>query len=174
LDEVLSEYGKIDGVIHAAGIIEDRRFKDKEADSFERVYNTKVSPLSTIVDKLLPGLKLLALFSSSSSTFGNVGQCDYAAGNSVLDGTAQYLKARYPDLRVVSFNWGPWSGAGMVSGLLEQEFRRNGISLITLENGCRFFIDEISYGADASVLAMATSEDAAAQMIDAHFGGVKQ
>ena len=169
-DEIKREYGKIDGLIHAAGVLEDKRFRDKELDSFRRVYDTKVAPLSTVVQKLLPDLKLLVLFSSVSSSFGNAGQCDYAAGNSVLDSTARVLKQQVPALRVVSFNWGPWKGAGMVGDALEREFQKRGVSLIELESGGKFFVDELIYGDEPSVLAMAVEKSAVTDLIDRHFG----
>ncbi|MDR0308503.1 MAG: SDR family NAD(P)-dependent oxidoreductase, partial [Coriobacteriales bacterium] len=115
LTDIKANYGRIDAVIHAAGILEDKLFRDKDPDSFMRVYDTKVLPLATVIEELLPDLKLLVLFSSMASAFGNVGQCDYAAGNSVFDSTARLLKQRYPELKAVAFDWGPWRGAGMVN-----------------------------------------------------------
>ncbi|MCL1879143.1 MAG: SDR family NAD(P)-dependent oxidoreductase [Actinomycetia bacterium] len=162
-------YGRIDGVIHAAGILEDKLFGNKEADSFLRVYNTKNVPLATIIDKLIGDLKLLVMFSSMSSAFGNAGQCDYAAGNSVMDGAARILKRKYPELRVVAFDWGPWGGAGMVDKGLENEFNKRGISLINLELGADFFANELTCGNEATVLAMAIEPQAITDLIDATF-----
>ena len=36
------KYGKIDGVLHGAGVIEDKLIKDKTPESFDRVFGTKV------------------------------------------------------------------------------------------------------------------------------------
>jgi acyl transferase domain-containing protein/NAD(P)H-dependent flavin oxidoreductase YrpB (nitropropane dioxygenase family)/NADP-dependent 3-hydroxy acid dehydrogenase YdfG len=155
VDEIRESCGPIDGVIHAAGILEDKLFRNKELDSFERVYGTKVDPLQVIVKKLLPDLKLLVMFSSVSSTFGNAGQCDYAAGNSVMDSVAHVLARHRPELRVVAFNWGPWKGAGMVNEGLEQEFRKRGVAFLQLDEGSAFFVDEVTHGSEHGVVALA-------------------
>jgi hypothetical protein len=99
------------------------------------------------------------MFSSMAASFGNAGQSDYAAGNSVLDLAAWILKRQYPDLHVTAFNWGPWKGAGMVSENLEREFKKTGISFIELDVGGQFFIHELMYGEEASVLAIVFSDE---------------
>ena len=165
LSEIKKTHGSIDGLVHAAGILEDKLFRDKEADSFARVYETKVSPLQTIIANLLPDLKLLILFSSMSSAFGNAGQCDYSAGNCVLDHTAMMLNLQCPDLQVMAFDWGPWSGAGMVNAGLEQEFRKRGIWFVELEKGADFLMNELAHGNEASVLAIAGDAQLTANFI---------
>ena len=160
LTKIKEGYGRIDGVIHAAGILEDKLFRDKDAESFERVYNTKTMPLKTILNRLFPELKLLVLFSSMAASFGNAGQCDYAAGNSALDRTARILKCQKPSLNVIAFDWGPWKGAGMVNEGLENEFNKKGISFIELDKGGEFFMNELKYGNETTVLAIASDERA--------------
>jgi acyl transferase domain-containing protein/NAD(P)H-dependent flavin oxidoreductase YrpB (nitropropane dioxygenase family)/NAD(P)-dependent dehydrogenase (short-subunit alcohol dehydrogenase family) len=174
LTKIKSDYGKIDGLIHAAGILEDKYFRDKEADSFARVYNTKVMPLQMALDNLLPDLKLLVLFSSISSAFGNAGQCDYAAGNSVLDNTVRVLKRQRPDLKATAFNWGPWRGAGMVNPGIENEFRKRGISFIDINEGSELFMHELNYGDEASILAIAIEEKAVTDLLEKHYGDYLQ
>ncbi|MDH6306519.1 acyl transferase domain-containing protein/NAD(P)H-dependent flavin oxidoreductase YrpB (nitropropane dioxygenase family)/NAD(P)-dependent dehydrogenase (short-subunit alcohol dehydrogenase family)/acyl carrier protein [Parabacteroides sp. PF5-5] len=154
INALKKEYGKIDGVIHAAGILDDKLFADKTWESFENVYQTKVNPLEVIVNALLPNLKFLVMFSSVSSAFGNRGQCDYAAGNSVFDLLSIILLEKKIPTRVLSFNWGPWKGAGMVSDLLENEFRKRGVGMIPLKEGGEFFVKELKYGKEPAVLAM--------------------
>lgn len=151
------KFGKVEGLIHAAGVLEDKLFRDKELESFRRVYATKANPLAVILEEL-PELKFLALFSSMSAAFGNAGQCDYAAGNSALDTTARILRQRRPELRTIAFDWGPWKGAGMVNAGLENEFRKKGISFLHLDKGGAFFVDELTLGSDANVLAIAGDE----------------
>ncbi|MDR3239917.1 MAG: SDR family NAD(P)-dependent oxidoreductase [Clostridiales bacterium] len=158
LAEIKNEYGRIDGVIHAAGILEDKLFRDKEPESFARVYQTKTLPLKTALQQLYPELKLLVMFSSMSAAFGNAGQCDYAAGNSALDIAARILKRQNPALKVTTFGWGPWKGAGMVDSGLEIEFRKKGISFIELGNGSEFFVNELQYADETTVLAIAGDE----------------
>lgn len=154
IKDVRKEYGKIDGVIHAAAILDDKLFNQKTWKSFEQVYLTKVTPLHIIFDELLPDLKFLILFSSASSAFGNKGQTDYAAGNSVFDLTSLAFAGRKAETRVLSFNWGPWKGAGMVSASLENEFKKRGVSMIPLQEGGSCFVNELKYGKEPAVMIM--------------------
>ena len=57
--------------------------------------------------------------------------------------------------KVISINWGPWRGAGMVSPSLEREYERRGISLIPLNDGRETFVNELKYGTESQVLIMA-------------------
>jgi NAD(P)-dependent dehydrogenase (short-subunit alcohol dehydrogenase family) len=155
LKEIKEKFGSIDGLVHGAGILEDKLFVNKGYESFARVYDTKVRPVKTVLANLLPELKLLVLFSSMASAFGNDGQCDYSAGNNVLDQTAMMLKSQQADLHVVAFDWGPWIGAGMVNPALERKFRKQGIGFVELEKGADFLLNELAYGNEASVLAIA-------------------
>jgi NAD(P)-dependent dehydrogenase (short-subunit alcohol dehydrogenase family)/acyl carrier protein len=146
IDRVYERYGRLDGVIHGAGLIEDRLVRDKQLDSLERVLATKAGAARTLAEKLRPdGLRFLVLFSSVSGRFGNRGQADYAAASEVLNKLAQALDRRWPG-RVVSINWAPWRARGMVSPALEREFARRGVALIPVELGCRLMEDELRRG----------------------------
>ena len=160
IDQVKAQYGRIDGVIHAAGVVEDKLFRDKQPDSFERVYTTKAAPLDIVADKLIPHLKLLVLFGSIVADFGNAGQCDYAGGNAALDNAARVYAQLYPDMHVVAFNWGPWKGAGMVSAEIERESEKRGMSFISLDTGAEFFAQEVAHGNDPVVTALCASQSA--------------
>jgi acyl transferase domain-containing protein/NAD(P)H-dependent flavin oxidoreductase YrpB (nitropropane dioxygenase family)/NAD(P)-dependent dehydrogenase (short-subunit alcohol dehydrogenase family)/acyl carrier protein len=158
LQSIKKEYGKIDAVIHSAGLLNDKFFSGKTWESFEKVYQTKVNPLHVIVDELGDELKLLVLFSSVASSYGNRGQSDYTSANSVLDFTAS-LSHLKPNVRIVAFNWGPWKGSGMVSDSMEAEFVRRGISLISMEKGAAYFVDELKYGKENRVIVMAGKKE---------------
>jgi len=145
LDRCYDRFGRIDGVIHGAGIIEDKGILEKTPESFDRVFDTKVDSAFTLAKKLRPeSLRFLVFFSSVAGTFGNKGQCDYAAANEVLNKLALYLDARWP-ARVVSINWGPWD-TGMVGPELKKEFAKRGLLLIPEDTGRDRFLQELLYG----------------------------
>nr|MBA3947194.1 SDR family NAD(P)-dependent oxidoreductase [Herpetosiphonaceae bacterium] len=122
IDEIYHSFGRLDGVIHGAGIIEDKLIKDKTTASFDRVLDTKAASAFTLSRRLQPEtLRFLVFFSSVSGRFGNRGQADYAAANEVLNKLAIYLDQRWAT-HVVAINWGPWEKLGMVSPELQQEF----------------------------------------------------
>jgi acyl transferase domain-containing protein/NAD(P)H-dependent flavin oxidoreductase YrpB (nitropropane dioxygenase family)/NAD(P)-dependent dehydrogenase (short-subunit alcohol dehydrogenase family) len=146
IDAVYDSHGRIDGVIHGAGIIEDRLVRDKELDSLERVVATKAGAARTLARKLRPdSLRFLVFFSSVSGRFGNRGQADYAAASEILSKLAHSLDGRWPT-RVVSIDWGPWRASGMVSSEVERQFASRGVALIPTEVGCRLLEDELARG----------------------------
>ncbi|MDN5285186.1 MAG: erythronolide synthase [Mucilaginibacter sp.] len=154
IDDVYEIYGRIDGVVHGAGLLEDKLFQSKTSESFGRVFDTKVTPLRILAEQLRPETQFVILFSSIASVYGNRGQTDYAAANSVLDKYAWALNKRIKG-KVISINWGPWKGAGMVSPTLEKEYERRGIALIPLQDGREIFLNELKYGKESQVLIMA-------------------
>jgi NAD(P)-dependent dehydrogenase (short-subunit alcohol dehydrogenase family)/acyl carrier protein len=143
LDKIRSAYGPVKALIHGAGALEDRLIVDKTPEQFEKVFDTKVMGLKSLLDALpSEELKYLVLFSSVAARAGNKGQSDYAAANEVLNKIAQAESARRPNCRVISINWGPWDG-GMVSPLLKREFERKGVKLIPLEAGASAMLQEM-------------------------------
>ncbi|MCS4301195.1 type I polyketide synthase [Chryseobacterium sp. BIGb0232] len=150
---IYEKYNRLDGVIHGAGLLEDKLFKQKTTSSFGRVFDTKVKPLRVLAEQLRTDCQFVVLFSSIASVYGNKGQTDYAAANSVLDDYANALNKRLKG-KVISINWGPWKGAGMVSSTLESEYERRGISMIPLDEGKEIFLNEIKYGTESQVLIM--------------------
>ncbi len=142
IDDLYERFGRIDGVIHGAGIIEDKRIADKTHSSFAKVFRTKVQSALTLVRKLRPEtLRFLVFFGSVSGRFGNVGQVDYSAANEVLNKLADRLHRTWP-ARVVCINWGPWDG-GMVSDDLRRVYSAAGVELIAVEEGVASFLAEI-------------------------------
>ncbi len=155
LDDTYAKWGRLDGVIHGAGIIEDKLIKDKPADSFAKVFATKVVPARILADKLQPdSLKFLMFFSSVAGCFGNVGQADYSAANEVLNRLAIKLDRQWP-AHVVSINWGPWD-SGMVSDGLRKLYATRGIHLIPMEEGVRFFMQELGQNGKGTPLVVVT------------------
>ncbi len=158
INNIYDQYGKIDGIFHAAGLLEDKLFEHKTSASFTNVYTTKVTPLHVLLDEIRPGLKLFVMFSSVASSYGNRGQTDYASANSVFDLITPALSDR-TQARILTINWGPWKGTGMVSDSLETEFRKRGVSLIPLKAGAKYFVDELKFGKENRVLVMGGAED---------------
>jgi acyl transferase domain-containing protein/NAD(P)-dependent dehydrogenase (short-subunit alcohol dehydrogenase family) len=146
IEEIYQTCGRLDGVIHGAGIIEDKLIEEKTSESFDRVFDTKVDS-TIILAKVLrtESLKFFVLFSSVSGAFGNRGQVDYAAANAALDSIAAYLDQRWPG-HVVSINWGPWDKVGMVSDLVRSQMMQRGVQLISNAAGVRALEHEIHRG----------------------------
>ncbi|MBX6390639.1 MAG: SDR family NAD(P)-dependent oxidoreductase [Frankia sp.] len=146
IDDIYARHGRLDGVIHGAGVLDDRLLRDKTADAFARVYDTKVAAARAIAAAVRDDLRFLVLFGSVAGVFGNRGQSDYAAANDALDALAHAWAARFAPHggRVVAIDWGPWRGGGMVSPELEREYARRGIGLIDPAAGVAACLAEIA------------------------------
>jgi NAD(P)-dependent dehydrogenase (short-subunit alcohol dehydrogenase family)/acyl carrier protein len=107
----MKTFGKIDGVLHAAGVLEDGPLMLKTPESAARVLAPKV--LGTLVlEEALRDVPVrdFILFSSISSIDPPAGQIDYAAANAFLDA---FALSRQGAFRVI--NWGAWRGVGMAA-----------------------------------------------------------
>ncbi|WP_051362051.1 type I polyketide synthase [Solimonas soli] len=151
IDGVYARLGRIDAVIHGAGVIEDKLLKDKSAESFARVFGTKLDPVFVMLNRLKPeSLKWLSFFTSVAGRYGNRGQSDYAAANEALNRIAWATSRAWPQTRVFAVNWGPWD-AGMASEGVKRAFRDRGMEPIPVAAGRRFFADELAYGTKQDV-----------------------
>ena len=140
---ITDQSGPIRGLIHAAGVLADRRIEDQTASQFAQVFDTKVEGLHSLVEAVdQSALRFLVVFSSSTARFGRTGQVAYAAANEFLNKWAQREATEHSGCRTVAFNWGPWNG-GMVSDSLKPIFEREGLGLIPLAEGARLLVEEI-------------------------------
>jgi acyl transferase domain-containing protein/NAD(P)H-dependent flavin oxidoreductase YrpB (nitropropane dioxygenase family)/NADP-dependent 3-hydroxy acid dehydrogenase YdfG len=146
VERVYASHGRLDGIIHGAGVVEDRLLADKEPASFERVLRTKVDGALNLLRAVRPdALRFLAFFASVAGTFGNAGQADYAAANEILNAIALDCDARWPG-RVVAVNWGPWDAPGMVTPEIRRQFSARGVDLLGPELAVQAFADELRLG----------------------------
>ena len=100
------------GVVHAAGINERRAVADMTVDDIQAVLSPKATGAWVLHQATQDQrLEFFLLCSSITSVWGSTQQAHYAAANAVLDGLAEYRRAR--GLPALSINWGPWAGAGM-------------------------------------------------------------
>ncbi|MEU3063756.1 SDR family oxidoreductase [Streptomyces subrutilus] len=150
--EIHSEHGRLDGVVHAAGIIEDRLMEEKTAASFEQVYGTKTEGAAALLSAVeqLPELpSFIVLFGSIAAVLGNRGQADYAAANDALEALGSAWAAR-TGRRALTVHWGPWAPSeghtGMVGPELARHYARRGVTLIDPEEGALALLRELAWG----------------------------
>lgn len=160
IQSLYQRYGRIDGVIHGAGIVEDKLLRHKTSESFQRVFDTKVRSALMLYNLIHDDAKFVVFFSSVAGAFGNKGQVDYASANDTLDKIAHALQARLKG-RVLSVNWGPWAGKGMVSAELERDYARKGIGLIPLQDGVEALLQELRFGTkdDTQIVLMCATPE---------------
>jgi acyl transferase domain-containing protein/NAD(P)H-dependent flavin oxidoreductase YrpB (nitropropane dioxygenase family)/NAD(P)-dependent dehydrogenase (short-subunit alcohol dehydrogenase family) len=160
VEDIYRRRGRLDGIIHGAGVVEDRLAADKTVESFARVYDTKVDGARILLGAARPGLRFVVLFGSIAGAFGNRGQIDYAAANEALEAMAWAHNRAVAD-RVVCIHWGPWGATGMVSENLGREFARHGVGLIDPEDGVACILRELALGSpsSAAVIVMRARTD---------------
>ncbi|HEX4202082.1 MAG TPA: SDR family NAD(P)-dependent oxidoreductase, partial [Chthoniobacterales bacterium] len=132
-----ARFSKIEGVIHAAGLVQDGFILKKE--DFLTVMRPKVFG-ALMLDQFTANdpLKFFVLFSSIAAVFGNVGQSDYAYANRFLDEFARVREQRRSNSEragfTVSIGWPFWRNGGM-SLDSELELRKlSELGLQALEN----------------------------------------
>ena len=120
-EKVKEQYGRIDGVIHAAGLVNDQLIKNKTIEDFKEVLRPKVYG-GKVLMKLMQEEKFdfLVHFSSVSAVYGYRGQGDYAAANAYLDSSTMTDGKG----KIISINWAPWKDTGMA---FERNLEDNGV-----------------------------------------------
>ena len=151
VEQMRSQFGPVRGIVHGAGVLQDRLIEEKTDEQFDDVYSTKVDGLIALLNAVHPDdLKVIVAFSSSTGRFGRKGQVAYAAANEVLNKLAQQEARRRPACRVLSINWGPWEG-GMVTPGLRRIFENEGVGLIPLQAGADYLLREMATPAGGPV-----------------------
>lgn len=117
--EVRERFGRLDGVIHAAGVVEDALILNKDRASAARVLAPKVRGTLALASSLKDDPPdFLVLFSSRGAVTGVPGQIDYTAANTFLD---SWARAHSGDAAlVVSVNWSAWKEVGLAFELARQ------------------------------------------------------
>jgi acyl transferase domain-containing protein len=112
MEELRRRYGKINGVIHAAGVAGNGFTVKKELDAFKEVMSAKVAG-TWVLDHATrnDAPDFFVLCSSTAALAGAPGQGDYTAANMYLDSFAASRSLR--GQRTVSINWTAWRETGM-------------------------------------------------------------
>jgi acyl transferase domain-containing protein/NAD(P)H-dependent flavin oxidoreductase YrpB (nitropropane dioxygenase family) len=146
IQSVYDRHGRIDGVIHGAGIVEDHMFDAKSPESFHRVFDTKVGSALVLARALRPeSLRFLFFLSSLAARHGYAGGTDYSSANEVLNRLARKLDREW-EARVVAIGWGPWAEVGIASRYPPELLKERGVVYHSVEIGVRSFINELLFG----------------------------
>ncbi|MGV9900338.1 SDR family NAD(P)-dependent oxidoreductase, partial [Streptomyces tendae] len=143
-------YGRIDGVVHCAGVVRDGIFLTKRPEQIREVLAPKTSGIRHLDEATRADRPdFLAAYSSLSAVIGNPGQSDYAYANAYVD---HYLAAR-PG-RSVSVDWPLWAEGGMRvdAEVTERAARTHGASPLPTGTGIELF--ERALAADDSRLVV--------------------
>ncbi len=172
--EALGHSGRVDVLVHAAGIEISRKLADKEPAEFERVLGVKADGWFGLMSALRgQPLGAVVAFSSVAGRFGNLGQTDYSAANDLLCKLTSSLRSSRPDTRAIAVDWTAWGGIGMATrGSIPVMMAAAGIDMLPPEAGIATIRRELTAGGTrgeivvAGRLGMMTAEYAEAGGLD--------
>ncbi|MEX1830142.1 type I polyketide synthase, partial [Luteibacter sp. CQ10] len=140
--EAVARWGAIEGVVHAAGVLDPAPLTAKTASALAGVLAAKVDG-SAVLDTVMAGqpLAFVCYFSSSAAVLGDFGGGDYAMGNRFQMAWAQWVAAPGAARRV-AINWPLWAEGGMRAGAAEHTrlyLRGSGQVALPVATGLAFF-----------------------------------
>jgi acyl transferase domain-containing protein/acyl-CoA synthetase (AMP-forming)/AMP-acid ligase II/acyl carrier protein/SAM-dependent methyltransferase len=120
VDSVIAQYGRLDGVLHAAGVLDDSMLWNMDRVRFDRVLRPKVHGTWVLAQALNNvTLDFFVICSSMASLQPSAGQANHVAANAVQDALAHAL--RRTGLPALTINWGLWGETGVVA---EEQYLR--------------------------------------------------
>ncbi|MCP4269318.1 MAG: SDR family NAD(P)-dependent oxidoreductase, partial [Candidatus Brocadiaceae bacterium] len=151
VETIQDKYGRLDGIIHCAGVILDNLILKKTTDEFRKVLLPKVTGTINL-DKATQGIALdfFVLFSSGAGAMGNLGQVDYATANAFLDRFAAYrnqlVDGNERKGQTLSINWPLWREGGMGVDQASEEMMKQSTGMVAMktETGIRAFYQSLN------------------------------
>ncbi|RSN50867.1 SDR family oxidoreductase, partial [Actinomadura sp. WAC 06369] len=117
VEEVYARHGRLDGVVHGAGIAEDRLVRDKSPESFERAYRTKVDGAAALAAAVRPDVGFLVVLGAAAG--GRV-PADRAAADDACEALARGWRARLRGRVLVADLAPPLDGDPAVAALFRE------------------------------------------------------
>ncbi|CAM8624967.1 COG3321 Polyketide synthase modules and related proteins [Paracoccaceae bacterium] len=128
----VARFGRVQAVIHAAGVVDDGPLMLKTPAEVEEVFAPKLHG-TQVLHRLFPdgSIDLMVVFSSTSTVTGPAGQIDYVAANEYLNA---FAKSRAGGkTKVVALNWGIWTGVGMAAEALADRTGRVAAPMVLVD-----------------------------------------
>ncbi len=146
--QVRERGGRIDVLLHAAGLERSHFLPDKDPKEFDLVFDVKADGWFNLLHAIgnMP-LGASVAFSSVAGRFGNAGQCDYSAANDLLCKITSSFRTTRPETRGIVIDWTAWGGIGMATrGSIPKMMELAGIDMLPPEAGIPFIRRELTSG----------------------------
>jgi NAD(P)-dependent dehydrogenase (short-subunit alcohol dehydrogenase family) len=146
--QVRTRSGRIDVLLHAAGIERSHFLPDKDPREFDLVFDVKSDGWFHLLDAIgdMP-LGATVAFSSIAGRFGNGGQADYSAANDLLCKITSSFRTTRPNTRGIVIDWTAWGGIGMATrGSIPKMMELAGIDMLPPEAGIPLIRRELTAG----------------------------
>ncbi len=110
------EGGRVDVVVHAAGVEISHFLPDKPQAEYDLVFDVKADGWFNLLHALRDAeVGTAVVFSSIAARFGNAGQTDYSAANDLICKSVSSLRRGGPAARGIAIDWTAWAEIGMAS-----------------------------------------------------------
>jgi len=124
------------GVVHAAGVLDDRTLLEQSEEHFRNAFAPKALGAWNL-HVLTQGeeLDFFVMYSSAMALFGSPGQANYTAANAFLDALSRArVRAGRPSL---SIQWGPFAQVGLAAaqGIRGERLSRRGMTSLEPSEG---------------------------------------
>jgi len=148
IDQVRRQHGRIDVLLHAAGLERSRPLSDKDPREFDLVFDVKADGFFNLLHAIgdMP-LGATVAFSSIAGRFGNPGQTDYSSANDLLCKITSSFRTTRPATRGIAIDWTAWGGIGMATrGSIPKVMEAAGIDMLPPEAGVPLIRRELTAG----------------------------
>ncbi len=147
--DVAERSGKLDVLLHAAGLEISRNLPEKEPREYDLVFDVKTSGWFNVwsaASRMPVGATVV--FSSVAGRFGNQGQTDYSAANDLLCKVTSAMRRIRPDTRALALDWTAWGGIGMATrGSIPKIMEMAGVQMLPPEAGVAWIRRELASSA---------------------------
>lgn len=145
MGEVANRYGRIDGIVHGAGVLRDGPLSQMTLDDFSMVADVKfLGAWNLFLAAEGAGLRFFIALSSAAAIQGNPGQANYAAANRMMSALLRYLHRKDSAIRFKALMLPPVEGAGMAEDPeIRELMRRKGVAYIHVNELAGLFCREL-------------------------------
>jgi acyl transferase domain-containing protein/acyl carrier protein/NAD(P)-dependent dehydrogenase (short-subunit alcohol dehydrogenase family) len=157
IEQVRQNSGRIDVLLHAAGIERSHALPDKDPKEFDLVFDVKSDGFFNLLRAIgeMP-LGATVAFSSIAGRFGNAGQTDYSAANDLLCKITSSFRTTRPTTRGIVIDWTAWGGIGMATrGSIPKVMVLAGIDMLSPEAGIPLIRRELTAGTTRGEIVVA-------------------
>ncbi len=145
IDDVRRLSGRIDVLLHAAGLEISRNLPDKEPREYDLVFDVKSDGWFNVFHAAQDmAIGATVVFSSVAGRFGNQGQTDYSAANDLLCKITSNFRRSRPETRGLAIDWTAWGGIGMATrGSIPKIMEMAGVQMLPPEAGVAWIRREL-------------------------------
>jgi acyl transferase domain-containing protein/acyl carrier protein/SAM-dependent methyltransferase len=138
IQSIRKEFGRLNGIIHSAGVIKDNFIIKKTKEEFLEVLAPKVAGLVNLDEASREeSLDFFIVFSSIAGSMGNPGQADYATANTFMDAYAKHrnelMNLGQRQGKTLSINWPLWKEGGMHVDEETEKMIMQGMGMVAMQ-----------------------------------------